>query len=142
MTSTPYADAVALIGRILVAVFFIPSGIQKIAGFSGTVGYVASAGLPAPALGAAIAIVVEVLVAGMLLVGWKARWAALILAIFSLAAALFFHKFWAAPPAEQMMQHINFFKNCAIAGGLLFVYAFGPGRYSLDARSGSVLRHD
>lgn len=136
MTSTPCAHAAALIGRILVAVFFIPSGIQKMAGFSATADYIASAGLPAPTLGAVIAIVVEVGVAGMLLLGWKARWAALILAVFSLAAALFFHQFWAASPVEQAMQHINFFKNCALAGGLLFVYAFGPGRYSVDARSG------
>jgi len=127
-----------LIGRILIAVFFIPSGVGKIAGFSGTVAYATSAGLPAPTLGVAIAIILEVLVAAMLLVGFKARWAALALAVFCLVAAFFFHNYWASPPDQQMMQQINFFKNCAIAGGLLFVYAFGPGRYSLDARSNST----
>jgi putative oxidoreductase len=138
MASTPYASVASLIGRILIAAFFIPSGIGKIAGFSNTAGYVASAGLPAPAVGVVIAIVVEVLVAGMLLIGWKARWAALVLAVFCLVTAIIFHNYWASPPDQQMMQHINFYKNCAIAGGLLFVYAFGPGRYSLDERSGSA----
>jgi len=112
--------------------------LQKIAGFSATAGYISSVGLPAPAFAVVIAIVMEVLVAGMLLVGFKARWAALALAVFCLVAAFFFHNYWASPPDQQMMQQINFFKNCAIAGGLLFVYAFGPGRYSLDARSNST----
>ena len=134
-SSLPGAHVAPLVGRILVAVFFIPSGLGKIAAFSGTVGYIASAGLPLPALGAVIAIIVEVLVALAFLLGWKARWAALILAIFSIAAALVFHQYWAAPPEQYMMQHINFFKNMAIAGGLLFAYAFGPGAISLDARA-------
>src|SRR5689334_20220900 len=109
------SDSIApLIGRILIAIFFIPSGLEKIANFSGTAGYVASAGLPAPALGVVIAIVVEVLVAGMLLVGWKARWAALVLAVFALVTALFFHKYWASPADQQAMQQINFYKNVAI----------------------------
>jgi putative oxidoreductase len=138
-SSLPGTSVVPLIGRILIAVFFIPSGWGKITGFSGTVGYIASAGLPAPSLGAVIAIVVEVLVAAALLVGWQARWAALIMAVFTIVAALFFHKYWAAPAEQQMMQHIHFFKNKAIAGGLLFVFAFGPGAYSLDARSGHAL---
>ena len=134
--SVPGMNVAPLIGRILIAIFFIPSGFSKITEFSGTVGYIASAGLPAPSLGAVIAIIVEVVVAASLLVGWQARWSALILAAFTIAGAVFFHNYWAAPADQQMMQQINFFKNIAIAGGLLFVYAFGPGAYSLDARSG------
>lgn len=134
-SSIPGTNVAPLIGRILIAVFFIPSGVSKITGFSGTVGYIASAGLPAPTVGAVIAIIVEVVVAAALLVGWQARWSALILAVFTIVAALCFHQYWAAPADQQMMQHINFFKNMAIAGGLLFVFAFGPGLYSLDARS-------
>lgn len=135
-SSIPGVSVAPLIGRILLALLFIPAGIGKIIGFSGTVGYIASVGLPAPALGAVIAIVVEVLVAAALLIGWQARWSALIIALFTIASAIFFHNFWASPPDQQMMQNINFFKNIAIAGGLLFVFAFGPGAYSLDARSG------
>lgn len=138
MNAPPFASVAPLIGRILIALFLIPSGVGKIGGFSATAAYIASVGLPAPALGVVIAIVVEVLIAAMLLVGFKARWAALVLVVFCLVTAFFFHNYWAAPPEQQLMQHINFYKNCAIAGGLLFIYAFGPGPYSLDARVNSA----
>ena len=128
------ASVVPLIGRILIGLLFIPSGLAKITGFSGTIAYVASAGLPAPALGAAVAAIVELGLGILVLVGWQARWSALIMALFTIAAALFFHNFWAAPPDQQLMQNIQFFKNMAIAGGLLFIFAFGPGPFSLDAR--------
>jgi putative oxidoreductase len=135
-TPLPGTSIVPLVGRVLIGLLFIPSGLAKITGFGGTIAYVASAGLPAPALGAAIAAIVELGLGILVLVGWKARWSALIMAVFTIAAALFFHKFWTAPPEQQMLQNIQFFKNMAIAGGLLFVYAFGPGDYSLDAREG------
>ena len=130
------SNLVTLIGRVLIVSLFIPSGISKLGNFSGITGYVASAGLPLPEVGAAIAIFVETLVALALLIGWQARWAALIMAVFTVAAALFFHKFWAAPPEAHMAQAINFWKNISIAGGLLFVFAFGPGGFSLDAKAG------
>lgn len=91
--------------------------------------------MPAPAVGVAVAIVIEVLVGGMLLVGWKARLAALVFAGFLLVSAFGFHNYWASPADQQMLQHINFYKNCAIASCLLFVHAFGPGRCSMDERS-------
>ena len=127
-------DAVALVARILLALIFITSGFSKITGFEGTVGYIASKGLPLPQVGAIIAVAVEFLGGILLLVGYKARWAALAIAIFTVVAGIFFHNFWAVPEAQRMMQEINFNKNLAIAGGLLFVFAFGPGRYSLDKR--------
>ncbi|HWH74583.1 MAG TPA: DoxX family protein, partial [Methylibium sp.] len=60
-----------LVGRLLIAALFIPAGLGKLAGFEGTVGYIASQGLPLPQLGAALAIVVELGVAAALLVGWR-----------------------------------------------------------------------
>ena len=121
-----------LAGRVMMAALFIPSGFSKLAGFQGTVGYIASKGLPLPQLGAVAAIGVELLVAAALLLGWRTRWAALILVLFTLAAAVLFHDYWAAPPEQKMMQAINFWKNVAIAGGLLFVAAHGPGPYAVD----------
>jgi len=121
-----------LAGRVMMAALFIPSGFSKLAGFQGTVGYIASKGLPLPQLGAVAAIVVELLVAAALLLGWRTRWAALILMLFTLAAAVLFHDYWAVPPEQKMMQAINFWKNVAIAGGLLFVAAHGPGPYAVD----------
>ena len=127
-------DITALVGRILIAYLFIPAGIGKLMGFAGTVGYVASAGLPLPELGAALAIVVELGLGIALLLGYKTRVTALVMAVFTVATALFFHKYWSAPDAMKMMQQINFNKNIAIAGGLLALAGFGAGRFSIDKR--------
>ncbi len=129
-------NPLALIGRLLLAYMFIPAGIGKIGGFAGTVGYISSKGLPMPEVGAVLAIVVEVVVGLMLLVGFKTRPAALILAIFTLAAGLFFHNYWAVPADQVMTQTLMFTKNLAIAGGLLAFAAFGAGAFSLDAKRG------
>jgi putative oxidoreductase len=122
----------ALAGRILLAVIFILSGFGKITGFDGTVGYIASKGLPMAQLVAVLTIVVELGGGILLAIGYKARWAALALAIFSLLAALIFHNFWDVEAAQKMNQQINFLKNLAITGGMLMAFAFGPGRYSVD----------
>jgi len=126
-------DSVALIGRILLVSVFLMSGFGKITGFAGTASYIAAHGLPFPALGVLIAIAVEVGAGLLVLIGWKARWAALAIAIFSVAAGVLFHAFWAdAEPAARMGNFGNFWKNISIAGGFLMVFAFGPGRYSID----------
>ena len=128
-------NPLALIGRLLLAYFFIPAGIGKIGGFAGTVGYIASKGLPLPEVGAVLAIIVEVGVGLMLLLGFKTRWAALILMVFTLAASVFFHNYWALPEAQAAMQKLMFNKNLGVAGGLLAFAAFGAGAFSLDGRS-------
>ena len=125
-------NPLALIGRLLLAYFFIPAGIGKIGGFAGTVGYIASKGLPLPEVGAVLAIIVEVGVGLMLLLGFKTRWAALILMVFTLAASAFFHNYWALPEAQAAMQKLMFNKNLGVAGGLLAFAAFGAGAFSLD----------
>ena len=131
---TSSQNFLSLLGRILIAILFLPSGIGKIGNFGGTVGYIASQGLPLPPVAAVVAVVVEVLVVLALLVGFKTRGAALILAIFTMVAAVFFHRYWDAPAAQAMMQQINFYKNLAIAGGLLSFAAWGAGAWSVDAR--------
>ena len=131
---TPLQSTTVLVGRILLGLIFVLSGFAKISGFDGTAGYNASKGLPLPQLLAALTIVVELGGGLALMAGLYTRQAVVALAGFSLLTAIVFHNFWAAPQAEQLMQQINFMKNLAIAGGMLVVAAFGPGRLSLDAR--------
>jgi putative oxidoreductase len=130
--TTPAKDAVMLVARILLALMFVIAGFGKIGGFEGTAGYIASKGLPLPQLGAAIAIVVELAGGIMLIVGWKARWAALTIAVFTAVATVIFHNYWAMTGADAGMQRLMFMKNVSVIGGLLAVYAFGPGRLSID----------
>jgi len=118
-----------LFGRILLSAVFLLAGASKLASPSATMGYISAVGLPFPALGLAIAVVVEIGGGLALVVGYRTRLAAAILAIFSVATALAFH----SNLADQDM-FIHFFKNIAIAGGLLQVVAFGAGRLSIDAR--------
>jgi len=132
MTETQ--NLLTLIGRILLAVMFVLSGIGKIGGFAGTVGYISSAGLPMANLLAIAAIVVEIGAGIALIVGFKARWAAAALVLFTVAAAMLFHNYWTLPDDKQMLQQIMFMKNLAITGGLLMVMAFGAGAWSFDGR--------
>jgi putative oxidoreductase len=125
-------DAMALIGRILIAVLFVPAGWGKLIGFAGTVGYIASKGVPLPEVAAAIAVFFELGCGLALLFGWKTRWAALGLAIFTLVITPIFHNYWASPEAAVIMQRLNFYKNLAILGGLLGFASFGGGAFSLD----------
>jgi putative oxidoreductase len=131
---TSLQNPLSLIGRVLLAVLFVPAGFGKIAGFAGTAGYIASKGVPLPEVAAAIAIVVELGLGLMLLAGFKARWAALGIAFFTLVITFIFHNFWAVDPAQVMQQQQSFFKNIAVVGGLLMVVAFGPGAFSLDGK--------
>ncbi|MEO8188430.1 MAG: DoxX family protein [Burkholderiaceae bacterium] len=128
------SDALSLIGRIFLAVIFVLSGFGKISGFEGLVGQIASKGFPAAQVFAVATIVIEVGVALLLIAGWKARWAAFLLAVFTAIVTFFFHNFWAVPEAQKMMQQVEFLKNLALIGGLLMVVAFGPGRLSVDKR--------
>ncbi|HSW19508.1 MAG TPA: DoxX family protein [Ramlibacter sp.] len=134
-TTTASQDGMALLGRVLIALLFVPAGFAKIGGFAGTAGYIASKGLPLPELGAVIAIAVELGLGLMLLVGWRTRFSALVLALFTVATSIFFHNFWGVPAEQVMMQKMNFFKNLAIAGGLFAFASFGAGAWSLDGRT-------
>jgi putative oxidoreductase len=131
---SPAQDAMALLGRVLLALLFIPAGFAKLTGFAGTVGYIGSVGLPLPELGAAIAIAAELGLGILLLVGFKTRFAAIALALFTVAAAVFFHNYWAMPADKAFVNSLMFYKNLAIAGGLFVIAAFGGGRFSIDRK--------
>lgn len=127
-------NPLSLAGRLLIAALFLPAGISKITGFAGTVGYIGSVGLPLPAVGAALAIAVEVLGALALIVGYQTRLAALVLALFTLVASFFFHAYWSVPAEQAFMQQLLFFKNIAVVGGLFVLAAHGAGAWSLDGK--------
>jgi putative oxidoreductase len=119
-----------LLGRTLIAVPFIFSGFVKLATYHTTVGYIAGAGLPLPQLGWLIAVVVELGFATALLIGYRVRPVAIVLALYCLATAIFFHRNFA-----DQNQMINFLKNIMILGGLLQIVYFGAGPMSLEARA-------
>lgn len=129
-------DPLALAGRLLMALLFLPAGIGKLTGFAGTVGYISSVGLPMPQLAAAVALVVEVVGGVALIAGYATRVAAIALAVFTLVASFFFHAWWNLPADKQMIQQLMFFKNMAVTGGLLTIAAWGAGGWSVDARRG------
>lgn len=132
--STQTQNALSLAGRALIALLFIPAGFGKIAGFAGITGYIASKGVPMPAVAAAIAILVELGLGILLLIGFQARLAALGIAIFTAVITFIFHNYWAVPAEQMMMQQQAFFKNIAVVGGLLMIVAYGAGGWSVDGK--------
>jgi putative oxidoreductase len=125
----PAAGALPLLGRIAIAAIFVLSGLSKIAQPGYTIGYIQSAGLPLPQIAFAVAVLVELGGGLALVAGFHTRIVAAVLAIFTLATAFAFHTHF-----TDQNQFIHFFKNVAIAGGLLQILASGGGRYALDAR--------
>ena len=123
-TSQNFAD---LVGRVLIAAIFLVAGLGKITGYAATQGYMASMGVP----GALLPLVIALEVGGAIaiIIGWRTRLVAFLLAGFSVASALIFHSALGDPS-----QFILFMKNLAMAGGFLFLVAHGAGDWSLDAR--------
>jgi putative oxidoreductase len=108
-------------GRALIGSLFFISGINKILGFSYVAGWMASSGVPASTLLLAITIVIEVLGGLMLITGYKARIASIVLALFLVPVTLVFHAFWAADAANFQNQLTQFLKNVSILGGMLLL---------------------
>ena len=126
MDTTRYAS---LVGRLMIGLPFAMSGFGKLAAYGATTAYIASAGLPVPPVAWVIAVLLELGGGLLLIAGYQARSVALTLAIFTLAAAVSFHNNFA-----DQNQMIHFLKNVMMAGGLLQIFAFGAGAFSLDAR--------
>jgi putative oxidoreductase len=126
-------------GRLLIALTFFMSGLSKVADYSGTLGLISATKLPLPApLAYAGAVAVEIVCSVMLIVGFRTRAAAAVLALYCVATAVFFHTNFADPD-----NIIHFLKNVAMTGGLLQIVGFGAGALSIDnrpARSGATGR--
>ena len=122
-----------LAARLLIAPLFLIAGYGKLTGKAGTIAYMQAHGVPLAELLVWPAAIAEVGGGLLLLLGWQARWAALVLAAFTAAATPLFHAFWSeADPTVAYQQALHFWKNLAIMGGLLFAAAHGPGRFALD----------
>ena len=127
-------DELVLAARVLLMILFVIFGWSKLTNFSGTVSYMAAEGAPVPTISAVIAIFMEFFVALALIVGFYTRPLALLFAVYTLGTALIGHHFWTMTGAVRMANMINFYKNVSIMGGLLFLCATGPGKYSIDRK--------
>lgn len=117
----------SLLARLLIAPIFIWAGWGKIADYAGSAGYMEAHGLPAILL--PLAIVAELGGGLAILFGVFSRWAALALAGFCLVTAAIFHTAWSGDGGHAQL--ISFMKNLGLAGGLLLLFANGPGRYAI-----------
>lgn len=122
-------DVVATVSRVLIGLLFLLSGFSKLGAPDGTIGYIASSGLPFPQLGYAVALLVELGLTTLFILGYKTRIIATILGLFTIVTALAFHN-----QLGDQNQFIHFFKNISIAGGMFQVAVFGAGAFSLDGR--------
>src|SRR5215510_414671 len=125
-------DAILAIGRILIALIFVSSGIEKFMDLGATVSAIDSKGLPYPNILSVLTAILETGGGLLIIIGWQTRIAALALGVFSAIAAYYFHDFWAQSGPQHTNNMIHFMKNVSIIGGLLMLCAAGAGRYSLD----------
>src|SRR5262249_61064050 len=116
---------------LLISALFLRSGLSMLPVPAVPIGSHQAAGLPLPPGAFALSAFVEIVGGIALLLGYRTRVVASVLFLFALATAVFFHRNFGDPD-----QFIHFFKNVAMAGGLLHVVAFGGGRVSLDGRRG------
>jgi putative oxidoreductase len=123
-----------LAGRVLMAYIFVMSGIGKIEGFSATAAAMAGKGIPLAEVALVITIMVELAGGILLIVGWQTRLAATAIFLWLIPATLIFHAYWAVEAAQVQMQTIQFNKNLAIMGGMLYLMVHGAGPLSLDSR--------
>ncbi len=117
-----------VIARVLMGGMFLMAGIQKFMTLDTTAGYIATSFLPAPMAMAVIAAIVETVLGASLLIGYRTKLAAAGLAVFTVIATIAFHTGWSA----NQMQQVLFTKNLAIVAGLLYMMAFGSGRYAVN----------
>jgi len=118
---------VPLLARILLALLFLIAAYNKVNAIGPTTGYMGKVGLPMPEVTTWLVIAIEAIGGLLVLIGWKTRLVALIMALFTLGTALLGHKFWVDPG-----QATQFLKNLAIVGGFLMLMYAGPGRISAD----------
>ena len=114
-----------LIGRIFLSVLFLINGISKIFNYEGTIEYMENFGVPGVLIYPAI--IIEILFPILLIIGYKTRLSAIVLASFTILLAVIFHTDF-----SNQIQLTQFLKNFAIAGGFIIIFVYGPDKYSID----------
>lgn len=117
----------APVGRLLISLMFLMSGLNKIGNYSNTSGWMESMGVSSSFL--PLVITLEILAAVAIIIGWKTKIAAFLLAGFCIISGIIFHSDF-----SNQLEIIMFMKNIAIAGGFLFLVINGPGKFSIDNR--------
>ena len=118
---------IEVLGRIFLSLIFLLAGVGKIFNYEGTIDYMESFGVPGYLL--VPAIIIEILLPLLVIVGYKTKLASIILSLFAILLAIIFHTDF-----SNQMQLMSFLKNFAIAGGFLIIFARGAGKYSIDQR--------
>jgi putative oxidoreductase len=127
-------SSISALGRVLIALIFIRGGINKLGSIAATVATMRNHGIPYPDILVWGAIALELGGGLMLVAGLYTRWVALALFFYTLVLALIFHAYWTvSDPAAARAEASSFFGHLSMMGGMLFVVAFGPGAYSIDA---------
>lgn len=122
-----------LLGRLCLSAIFLMAGIGKIMHYDQTAKYMESKGMTMIPFFLVAALLIELIGALSLIIGFKTRWGAALLLLFLIPTTLIFHDFWNVDEASRQMQMINFLKNLGIFGGLLYVLSCGAGRFSVDS---------
>jgi putative oxidoreductase len=129
-TVRPLNDYLPVLARLLMCSLFIWDGVLQLRDPAGTVQYFTSLHVPAPQVAVWISIPIHLLGGVAILVGFKTRWAAAVLILLCLGTAFGVHL-----PAGDMDNMVNFYKNLVMAGGFLYVIAFGAGAISFDQKT-------
>ncbi len=122
-----------LIGRVALAWVFVAFGWGHIFNPAGLAAYLTNLNAPAPELLAWIGLIMEAVISITLVFGVATRYGAMVGIIFLIVATALAHRYWELSGPAVAAQYNNFLKNLSILGGMLYVFVFGPGRFSLDA---------
>jgi putative oxidoreductase len=129
-------NACLLAGRLLMGIYFILPGIQKITDFEKMTAYMEAHGVPMITVLLPLTILLQLAAGAAIIVGYKGKIAAFILAGLTFVITIYMHNFWdMAAGMEKAHELQNFFKNMGIMAGLLMVVSLGTGKFSLDNRA-------
>lgn len=129
----PVESGVIFFARLLLAVLFVWGAAMKLSGQGEFAAYLSGLGVPLPSVAAPLVIALEGLGALLLVVGFRVRLIALLLAAYTVVSALVGYNFWDA--TDPQLQHdlvVHFWQNFAIAGGFLLLWVTGGGAFSID----------